>query len=102
MAKIWYAREGNSPTIGRPLPELMGLSDRFPGKYLGSNPPKFPSLNPVLDSIRDYEYVILEVTNDDLEGVPPKFGFRHKLKQGFYQVLMTIRECEDLLQRYNA
>jgi hypothetical protein len=105
MAIIWYVQEGNSLNREKkrydlPFAELVKLCDKFPGKYLGVTPPAFPSSNPVLDGFRDYEYVVLELTSEDLAGLPPNFGFRPKPKLGFYHVPITIQECEVLLQQH--
>ena len=108
MAKIWYAQEGRQATIGGPrcelpLIELLKLSEKFPGEYLSNKPPKFPSSKPILDGYRDPEFVVVEITEEDLkEDLPGQFGFHLRIRPGFYRVKMPVQECEQVLSQHHA
>ena len=106
MAKIWYVWEGNKPTRGRearcelPFEKFEEIFNAFEKKYLGTEPPKFPSSNPALDDYREPQFVILEAEGKDLASYKPRqIGFHAQIKEGFYKIDITIDQCEGILER---
>lgn len=61
MAKIWYVREGSRPNNCVEGPEInleaaIGLCCANSVKYLGAQPPEFPTNDETLTSVRDPKY----------------------------------------------
>jgi len=103
MANIWYAREGQNPTRGGPRCKLpfekyQQLFNNYKMNFLGTDTPKFPSSNQNLDDYRAPKFVVLELAVDDLLNYKPKqIGFQTQLQQGFYQIDISLNQCEKIL-----
>ncbi len=104
MANIWYAREGQNSTRGDPRCELsfekyQQLFKNYKMNFLGTDTPKFPSSNANLDDYRRPEFVVLELARDDLLNYKPKqIGFHPQLQKGFYQIDISVNQCEKILE----
>lgn len=103
MANIWYAKEGENPTTGDQRCELsfekyQQLFKNYKMNFLGTDTPKFPSSNPNLDDYRTPKFVVLELAMDDLLNYKPKqIGFHLQLQEGFYQIDISVNQCEKIL-----
>jgi hypothetical protein len=82
MANVWFAFEGDRPTIGdakteRPLAECVDLLRITENRYLGDEPKKV-RFNPgqQLATIAGYKHVIVEVEAKEVQG-GWKVGFYH-------------------------
>ena len=104
MANIWYAREGQNPTTGRPRCELsfekyQQLFKNCKMNFLGTHTPKLPSSNQNLNDYREPKFVVLELAVDDLLNYKPKqIGFHTQLKEGFYEIDISVNQCEKILE----
>ncbi|BAM90436.1 carbamoyl phosphate synthase small subunit [Bradyrhizobium oligotrophicum S58] len=93
MAKVWFAKGGDNPTLGEAVYELA-LSGCImtlhvdPSFYRGLEPPRFASSG--MDDFVGYRYVVIEV--DQCEAIP---GWR----AGYYVLPMTPAEAMERLSR---
>ena|SRR5947209_9327214 len=83
MAKVWFAFEGDRPTVGdakaeRPLAECKSLLKITENAYLGDDP-KAVRFNPgqQLATIAGYKHVVVEVEAREAQDGKWKAGFYH-------------------------
>ena len=104
MANIWYAREGKNPTKPDPRCKLsfekyQQLFKDYKTNFLGTYTPDFPSSNPNLDDYRPRKFVVLELAVDDLLNNKTKqIGFHPQLQEGFYQIDISVNQCDKILK----
>ena len=94
MAKIWYAREGQDPTLNGPRCELPfeNCKQLFRSRgmdFLGTDTPRFASSNPKLDRFREPRFVVVELTEKD--SATDK-------AEGFYRLDIDVNQCEGILR----
>ena len=106
MGSLWYVYEGSPSTIGDDprchltFAKLKLLFGKYELKYIGTDPPKFPSSNPVLDGYRPLRYIVFELPDDELIDVDlNRIGFQPEIRHGFYRLDIGIEQCEAILKK---
>jgi len=85
MAKVWLCREGDKPTLGGPayslsLDECIEKLKLSESRFLcePSTTPRFGDLGDQLGAVRGYQYVVVEIGQDEIQGKHSKW------RPGFY------------------
>jgi hypothetical protein len=75
---------------------MQQLFGRYEIRYLGTETPRFSSSNAALDRFRGPEFVVFELPLGEPDGLSLNArGFQ--AKAGFYQIDVTIDQCEATL-----
>lgn len=103
MGNLWYVREATNPTAGEPRCQLSfaGVQEVFLKHkitFLGTKPPRFPSSNPSLDDYRPPPFVVFELPAGEVVNLTVnRKGFQPDIREGFYQIEISIDDCESIL-----